>query len=114
MSGESDADRDVDAERWLVIGGRRWRRTDPALPDEVAAALRSHLGRARSRVGAAGRAGDADAVAAARGRVQLAKTGLGERGPRWWERPLEERLDQARAALAQLDDDQEGADGSSG
>src|SRR5687767_936083 len=37
------------------------------------------------------RAGDEVAVAAARARVQLAKTGLGERGPAWWEQDDEAR-----------------------
>ena len=27
---------DTEDERWLVVDGRRWRRQDPALPDEVA------------------------------------------------------------------------------
>lgn len=93
-----------DDERWLVIDGRRWRRTDPSLPDELATALRSHLGRGRSGVRIAKRADDPAAVAAARRRVGLAKHGLGERGPYWWERSEHERLEQARLALAELDD----------
>jgi hypothetical protein len=93
----------VDDERWLVVDGRRWRRTDPSLPDDVRAALTSHLGRARSAVGVAKRRGDDDAVAAARRRVGLAKHGLGERGPRWWDRPESERLAAARTALDELD-----------
>lgn len=93
----------VDDERWLVIDGRRWRRTDPALPDDLAARLRSHLGRARSAVRTAKRADDAAALAAVRHRVGLAKAGLGERGPRWWEDEVEARLDRARAALDDLD-----------
>lgn len=92
-----------DDERWLVINGRRWRRTDPDLPDDVVEALKSHLGSARSAVGTAKRAGDEDATAAARLRVNTAKTGLGERGPRWWESPIAERLERARKALEQLD-----------
>lgn len=94
-----------DDERWLVIDGRRWRRTDPALPPEVVEALKSHLGRARSAVGAAMRRGDEDAVAAARRRVGIAKRGLGERGPYWWDEPVAARIQQAREALAELDDD---------
>ena len=42
--------------------GRRWRRTDPSLPDDVQEALRSHLGKARSAVRAGKRAGDERAV----------------------------------------------------
>lgn len=93
---------DVDSERWLVIDGRRWRRTDPLLPDDIVAALKSHLGRGRSAVGAAKRRGDDDAVAAARERVGLAKHGLGERGPYWWDEPEDERLGRARDALRRL------------
>lgn len=92
-----------DDERWIVIDGRRWRRTDPCLPEDVVAALRSHLGRGRSGVGVAKRSGDADGVAAARRRVGLAKHGLGERGPYWWDRDEGERLAQARDALTELD-----------
>ncbi|WBU37592.1 biopolymer transporter Tol [Homoserinibacter sp. YIM 151385] len=97
------ADRDED-ERWIVVDGRRWRRTDPSLPAELATSLRSHLGRARNAVKAGRRSGDEDAVAAARERVGIAKHGLGERGPRWWERPEAERLADASAALTRLDE----------
>ncbi|PJJ70534.1 hypothetical protein CLV46_0056 [Diaminobutyricimonas aerilata] len=92
-----------DEERWLVIGGRRWRRTDPALPDDVVARLRSHLGRGRAGVRTATRSGDEAAVAAARHRVNLAKHALGERGPKWWESDERARLERAHAGLAQLD-----------
>lgn len=92
-----------DDERWLVIDGRRWRRTDPALPDDLAAALRSHLGRARAAVRTAKRAEDDDAVADARRRVGLAKAGLGERGPRWWDDDVPARVSRARDALVELD-----------
>ncbi|AXH36305.1 biopolymer transporter Tol [Humibacter sp. BT305] len=94
----------ADDERWIVVDGRRWRRTDPLLPDDVADALRSHLGRARSAVGVASRHGDAEAVAAARRRVGLAKHGLGERGPAWWDEPEADRLRRAREALEALDE----------
>ena len=90
-------------DHWLVIDGRRWRRTDPELPDDLVAALKSHLGRARSAVGVTKRAGDTDATAAARLRVNLAKTGLGERGPRWWDVALDDRLAQAQDCLEQLE-----------
>jgi hypothetical protein len=89
-----------DDERWLVINGRRWRRTDPSLPAELVAALTSHLGRGRSGVRRA--QGDPDALAAARRRVDLAKHGLGERGPYCWDEPESERLHRARQALAEL------------
>ncbi|ROP49060.1 MULTISPECIES: biopolymer transporter Tol [unclassified Rathayibacter] len=89
--------------RWLVVNGRRWRRTDPSLPEDVVAALKSHLGRGRSGVRTAKKAGDEDAVAAARTRTGLAKHGLGERGPKWWDEPEPARLDRALAALRDLD-----------
>lgn len=93
----------TDDERWLVVDGRRWRRTDPALPADVAAALRSHLGRARNAVKAARRDGDEEALAEARRRVGLAKHGLGERGPRWWDDDEDARIGRARQALRELD-----------
>lgn len=49
------------------------------------------------------KAGDDDAVAAARRRVGLAKHGLGERGPRWWDDEPDARVVRAREALEQLD-----------
>lgn len=101
---EAERDTSLDDERWLVVKGRRWRRTDPSLPADVVERLTSHLGRGRSGVGAAKRRGDDAAVAAARTRVGLAKHGLGERGPRWWEEPLDARLARAQAALAELDE----------
>ena len=69
--------------RYVVIDGRRWRATDPLVPDEVAAILRAELMAARRDVGRALRAGDAAAERLARDRVHAAKVALGERGPRW-------------------------------
>jgi hypothetical protein len=92
----------IEDERWLVIDGRRWRRTDPVLPDELVERLKSQLGRARSAVRAGRRADDADGIARARRRVDLAKHGLGERGPAWWECEEIDRLARAEAALGQL------------
>lgn len=100
---DADATRDGD-ERWLVIDGRRWRRTDPCLPHDVVEALKSHLGRGRSGVRTAKRTGDDAAVAAARRRVGLAKHGLGERGPYWWDEPEADRIARARIALHTLDE----------
>ncbi|MGB7450155.1 MAG: 2-polyprenylphenol hydroxylase [Ornithinimicrobium sp.] len=88
-------------ERYLVVRGRRWRREDPALPDDVATRLRSHLGRGRSAVGAAKRA-DVD-PAPHRVRVDLAKHGLGERGTPWWEQSGSQRQHRWEAALRELD-----------
>jgi hypothetical protein len=93
----------TDDGHWIVVDGRRWRATDPELPDDVADRLRSHLGRGRSGVGVAKKAGDEDAVAAARERVGLAKHGLGERGDAWWDLPLEDRRRRWEDALRDLD-----------
>jgi hypothetical protein len=90
--------------RYVVVDGRRWRTADPDLPDDVRARLLHHLGVARSGVRTAGRAGDEAAVADARARVQLAKTGLGERGPAWWEQDDDERRARWEAALRALED----------
>jgi hypothetical protein len=89
--------------RWIVVDGRRWRAADPDLPEDVRARLLHHLGVARSAVRTSGRAGDPAAVAAARARVQLAKTGLGERGAAWWEQDDDARRARWEAALRELD-----------
>jgi hypothetical protein len=47
-------------ERYIVIDGRRWRRSDPALPEERRQELVSELMSARSAVGWAKRKGDKD------------------------------------------------------
>ncbi|MFW3170586.1 biopolymer transporter Tol [Geodermatophilus sp. CPCC 206100] len=93
----------TDDGRWIVVDGRRWRIADPALPEDVRARLLHHLGVARAAVRTAGRAGDDAAVAAARARVHLAKTGLGERGPAWWEQDDDARRARWEAALVALE-----------
>jgi len=92
----------VEEERYLVVKGRRWRREDPALPADVAARLRSHLGRGRSAVRVARR--NEDDPAPHRRRVDLAKHGLGERGTPWWEQSAAEREQRWESALRQLDE----------
>ncbi|WP_156755952.1 hypothetical protein [Actinokineospora pegani] len=78
-------------ERYITINGRKWRATDPEIPEDAAARLRKALMSARRAVGAALRAGDGAAERAARGRVQEAKVALGERGTPWWEQSAGER-----------------------
>jgi hypothetical protein len=89
--------------RYVVVDGRRWRTADPSLPDDVRARLLHHLGVARSAVRTAGLAGDEATVTAARARVQLAKTGLGERGPAWWEQDDAARRTRWETALRHLE-----------
>lgn len=73
--------------RYVVVDGRRWRRSDPGLPEERRQELVNELMSARRAVGAAMRSGDAEAERAARDRVHAAKVALGERGTPWWEQP---------------------------
>lgn len=72
--------------RYMIIDGRRWRATDPSIPEERRQELVNELMSARRAVGAAKRAGDAEAERAARDRVHAAKVALGERGSTWWEK----------------------------
>jgi len=90
--------------RYVVVGGRRWRASDPAIPGALRQQLVEELMDARRAVGAATRAGDEEAEAAARRRVQAAKVALGERGHPWWEPASDDsrrqRLEAAVLALA--------------
>lgn len=70
--------------RYLVVRGRLWRRSNPALPEGERQRLVNDLMKARSDVGRAKRAGNAAAEREARSRVHAAKVALGERGPVWW------------------------------
>lgn len=83
----------------VVIDGRRWRATDPLIPEAVATQLRHQLMDARRAVGAALRAKDKDAEAAARQNVQRAKVALGERGTPWWEQTDSERAARWQSGL---------------
>ncbi|WP_367129111.1 hypothetical protein [Saccharothrix sp. HUAS TT1] len=85
--------------RYVVINGRRWRATDPDIPEDVAAQLRRTLMAARRDVGAALRAGDGEAEARARSRVHAAKVALGERGAPWWDQSAEERRERWQSGL---------------
>ncbi|NEB90369.1 hypothetical protein [Streptomyces bauhiniae] len=87
---------------FVVINGRRWRATDPDVPEEVAARLRRHLMAGRRGVRDAK---DDAAERAARGRVQGAKVALGERGTPWWEESGEKRRRRWEEGLARLDAD---------
>ena len=82
-------DEHLTGEHFIVIKGRRWRATDPAIPEDVAAELRKVLMSARRDVGTALRNGEDPEPA--RARVQRAKVALGERGTPWWEQTLAER-----------------------
>lgn len=74
--------------RYVVIAGRRWRATDPDIPEERAAELRSVLMAWRREVR---RTQGTDEERASRDGVQAAKVALGERGTPWWEQTDAER-----------------------
>lgn len=81
----------------VVVDGRRWRASDPDLPDELEQELVDELMAARRAVRDAG-AEDVERVA--RDRVHDAKVALGERGPRWWEPMTSDERDRRRTATA--------------
>ncbi|MFD6290469.1 hypothetical protein [Streptomyces sp. NPDC060205] len=89
----------------MVVNGRKWRATDPSLPEDVAARLRRHLMAARRAVRSATTADDETAERLARARVQHAKVALGERGTPWWEQSPDERRRRWEDHLAKLDAD---------
>ena len=71
--------------RYFVVRGRLWRCTNPALPVGERKRLTSILMAARRAVGTSRRQGDAEGLDLAHAAVDAAKTGLGERGPVWWD-----------------------------
>lgn len=79
--------------RHLIIGGRRWRATDPRIPDNLRQELVNELMSARRAV----KAREPDA----RTRVNDAKVALGERGAPWWE-PHEPGVLDPRIAAAMV------------
>ncbi len=70
--------------RYFIVGDRLWRTSNPELAPEVRQQLVDQLMSARRQVGAAKKAGDNEALGAARAAVDQAKRALGERGPVWW------------------------------
>lgn len=89
--------------RWIVVDGRRWRATDPTIPDALRSELVNALMAARRAVGAARRNADEAAEKSARSQVNDAKVALGERGEPWWKPPSDEGLrHRARATVRTL------------
>ncbi|WP_241471891.1 hypothetical protein [Mycolicibacterium neoaurum] len=79
------------------INGRRWRATDPAIPEDRRSELVSILMAWRREVR---RTKGTEAEAASRAGVQAAKVALGERGqPPWWEQSPEQRRDRWQRAV---------------
>lgn len=82
--------------RYIVVAGRRWRATDPMIPPERSAELRSALMAWRREVKAVR---GTEAERAARDGVQAAKVALGERGCPWWEQTDAERKQRWETAV---------------
>lgn len=81
----------------MVIKGRRWRATDPLIPEERRAELTRILMSWRREVR---RTKGTDEERAARAGVQAAKVALGERGqPPWWEQTDEQRRQRWQATV---------------
>lgn len=74
--------------RYLVIGGRRWRASDPAIPEARRKELTHALMAWRREVR---RTRGAEDESAARAGVHAAKVALGERGTPWWEQSDDQR-----------------------
>lgn len=70
--------------RYLIVRGRVWRTTNPALIEPERGRLIHGLMDARRAVKAATANRDGEALAEARRAVDSAKTRLGERGLVWW------------------------------
>lgn len=70
--------------RYVIVRGRLWRRTNPALAEADRQGHVDALMAARRAVRTALQAGDAAALTVARAQVDAAKRALGERGPVWW------------------------------
>lgn len=70
--------------RYIVVRGRLWRRSNPALAADARQRLVDELMQARRAVQTALKHKDAVGLRQARDRVNAAKTALGERGPVWW------------------------------
>ena len=83
--------------RYLVIDGRRWRATDPAIPEERRDELTRILMAWRREVR---RTNGTAQESASRAGVQAAKVALGERGTPWWEQSEDERRARWSAAVA--------------
>jgi hypothetical protein len=86
----------TDDGRYIVVAGRRWRATDPMIPPERAAELRSALMAWRREIKAVR---GTEAERPARDGVQAVKVALGERGCPWWEQTTAERKQRWEAAV---------------
>lgn len=78
----------------IIVNGRKWRASDPSIPEQLRSQLVKELMTARRLVKSHG-----DSV---RFRVQDAKIALGERGEPWWEATDEGRRERLTATMRVL------------
>lgn len=83
----TDVERTPDG-RYIVTGGRRWRATDPEIPEARRDELQRILMAWRREVK---RTRGTDQEAQSRAGVHMAKVALGERGDPWWEQDAQSR-----------------------
>jgi hypothetical protein len=93
MTASAGGERTADG-RYIVVGGRRWRASDPAIPESLGKELVAELMAARRDVRT-----DPES---ARPRVQDAKVALGERGDPWWDPTPEGQRVRLAAAMRTL------------
>jgi hypothetical protein len=91
----------TDDGHYIIIKGRRWRATDPAIPEdrrnELVHILMAWRREVRHTKGT-------PQESAARAGVQTAKVALGERGsPPWWEQTDEQRRNRWESQIAEPD-----------
>ena len=89
----------TDDGHYVVIDGRRWRATDPLIPEDRRSELVRVLMAWRREVR---RTKGTPQESAARAGVHAAKVALGERGsPPWWEETTEQRRARWQAQLSE-------------
>ncbi len=89
MADSASVERTMDG-RYVIVRGRKWRASDPGIPDALAAELTAELMAARRAMSADPRL--------ARARVRDAKTALGEVGQPWWDPPSQDGITKRIAA----------------
>jgi hypothetical protein len=108
VSGKSDKqgpERTADG-HYIIVNGRKWRATDPLIPEAELAELKSYLSKGRTGVRgmkSKGKTEQDEDIKLSRKTTGLAKLGLGERGkPEWWLDTKEGRHKRYGDALEQL------------
>lgn len=93
---KSDGVERTDDGRHILVDGRKWRASDPTIPDRFRSELVKQLMAARRAVKSSQH--DTAQLAAVRASIHDAKVALGERGEPWWEEPSNAGLRQRAAS----------------